>query len=589
MASLASRPFVSVCLALVLGALLSPLAGCGSDGKGTPSPDGAIFAEATLAISPSFLDFGDVPPGSAGPMQKFTVTNIGMVRTGPVNFALDGTDAAAFVVMGSTCGATVSPGESCELRLALMPKDAGRKSARLYVAAMPGTTASAALTGSGQAAAAVAMSPALFDFPPALALEVTGGQAAIMYPRATFTIKNGSATPVGPFNLAIEGKDAADFAVAENSCGARVTVESGCTIVVRFRPEKIGAKTAMLTVAADGVKLTAALQGFGSDRAMLAVTPDTQQFGAVPVGMKSANIFTIENKGGAATGKLAQSIVGLNVSDFQVTASSCPEALAPGESCTVTVTFAPLTAGTKAAVLHLDATPGGSAAVSMQATGIAASVLSAITVTPTADPPFGDVPVGAQSAAVFVIENKGVAQAGKPTFTILGPNATEFVVTGDNCPAALDPSATCTVNVAFTPATTGARTASLQVSASPGGYASAALTGNGIKGAALGIRATTKDYGRIYVGQQSSVTEFTVTNNGPVSSGALAVTLEGADAGNFVVVVNECHGQLLASNASCHISVRFVPLTLGAKITTLVVTGTPGGVVRSTLTGTGRN
>jgi hypothetical protein len=90
------------------------------------------------------------------------------------------------------------------------------------------------------------------------------------------------------------------------------------------------------------------------------------------------------------------------------------------------------------------------------------------------------------------------------------------------------------------------------------------------------------------VGEQSNTTEFTVSNNGIMPSGPLVIMLEGADAPNFVFAWTDCTGRLLTPDATCHTSVRFVPLTLGGKIATLTITGNPGGVVRATLTGTGK-
>lgn len=51
---------------------------------------------------------------------------------------------------------------------------------------------------------------------------------------------------------------------------------------------------------------------------------------------------------------------------------------------------------------------------------------------------------------------------------------------------------------------------------------------------------------------------FTVTNNGPNTSGTLATNLVADDAANFAIGTNNCAGQTLAAGATCTVQASFL-------------------------------
>lgn len=92
---------------------------------------------------------------------------------------------------------------------------------------------------------------------------------------------------------------------------------------------------------------------------------------------------------------------------------------------------------------------------------------------------FNHEPYEQTSAAMEVtLTNGGSATTGALQATLTGANAGDFALDAGGC-ATLAPSATCHMSVSFTPTTTGARAATLQVTASPGGTVAAGLTGAG--------------------------------------------------------------------------------------------------------------
>jgi hypothetical protein len=109
------------------------------------------------------------------------------------------------------------------------------------------------------------------------------------------------------------------------------------------------------------------------------------------------------------------------------------------------------------------------------------SANAVLSISPTAHN-FGAVNVSKHSIPyTFTITNIGVSPSGTIFIGITGTDASQFAYySGGTCQGAtLAPLATCTIDANFSPTSTGAKTASLSVSASPGGSASASITGTG--------------------------------------------------------------------------------------------------------------
>src|SRR5262249_2084266 len=162
------------------------------------------------------------------------------------------------------------------------------------------------------------------------------------------------------------------------------------------------------------------------------------------------------------------------------------------------------------------------------------------------------VAVGASSDASFTLTNVGGATAGTPAIAITGADAAELASTSD-CTTALAPGDACTIWVRYTPSGVHASAATLGGTASPGGSASADLSGAGVRG--LAISPPSFAFGDVAVANQTPVQTFTVRNTGSADIADLAVT---GDAG-FVTPVGagDWCGTTLGVGRSCQISVAF--------------------------------
>jgi hypothetical protein len=401
----------------------------------------------------------------------------------------------------------------------------------------------------------------------------------------SYTVTNTGTGPSGPVSVAITGTNAGDFAEGSSTCGSPIAAGSSCTVSVRFAPAAAGARSATLSATASpGGSVSSALHGTGVVKALLAVSPSTFDYGPVVVGMNSATeTYTVTNTGQATSGPLTVSTGGTDPASFPLDSTTCGAKLVVGASCTVLMHFAPPVTGADDATLSVTASPGGTATASLQGTGITPAALSIDPMTFD----YGDVAAGSASAdQTYTVTNTGQGNSGPVSVTVSGANPADFSVDATTCGAALPTAGSCTVSVSYAPAATGTSTATLSVTASPGGAATASLQGTGITPAALSISPAMFDYGPVLEGVTSSDQSFTVTNTGQAASGPVTVTSTGSDAAAFVIDSTTC-GAALPGGGSCSVSVNFTPGSAGTITAGLSTTATPGGTAAAALQGEG--
>jgi hypothetical protein len=201
---------------------------------------------------------------------------------------------------------------------------------------------------------------------------------------------------------------------------------------------------------------------------------------------------------------------------------------------------------------------------------------------------FGTVNLGAQSpSTMIVIANIGTQASGTVTVALTG-DMTSFGIDSDGCNGMTVPGAKgCTIGVHFSPQTSGMKSASLSVSATPGGTLMIPLSGTGAAPGSLSISPTTKDLGSVVVGGTSMPATFTVTNNGGSTSGAVTLAFTGTDAADFALGMDTCSGKTLAAKATCTVDVTITPKTAGAKAGSLTATAAGDmGTATATLSAT---
>ncbi len=227
--------------------------------------------------------------------------------------------------------------------------------------------------------------------------------------------------------------------------------------------------------------------------------------------------------------------------------------------------------------------------LSLTGTGVAATTTATLT---PASWTFPSTTVGNSSTGEqFTLTNTGNTAIGNIQAGITG----DYSAT-PNCPASpamLAPSATCTINVVFSPSAAGTRTGTLTISStSSSNPLSASLTGTGIS-AVSGLTLSTYalSMGSYERGAGSSpAMAVTLTNNDP-STIAFSAPV-GAGGVPFPVVGdfaqrNNC-GQTLAAGVTCSANITFTPTATGTRIGSLTVqSSASNGTQTLTLSGNG--
>jgi hypothetical protein len=105
-----------------------------------------------------------------------------------------------------------------------------------------------------------------------------------------------------------------------------------------------------------------------------------------------------------------------------------------------------------------------------------AALPASIVISPTSQD-FGIVHLPQGPTRSFVVTNTGGSPSGLPVPSITGSNPKSFAVVANSCAAPLGPGLACQIDVDLLPQGQGPVSATLSVTAVPGGVASATMTG----------------------------------------------------------------------------------------------------------------
>jgi hypothetical protein len=305
--------------------------------KLSPSPN--------VGLGPA-LNFGNVTDGTTSAPQTMTLTNTGNTSLTVSSVNLTGPNSADFA-QTNTC-TTVAPQTTCAINVTFTPSIVGTETANVSVTDnAPGSPQLGSLTGVGVGnGPAVSFSPTSLTF----ATQLIGTSSAPQ----NITLNN-----IGNATLTISKISVSANFSQTNNCGSSVASGANCTITVIFTPTKIHTITGSVTVTdnATGSPQTAPLTGTGT---YVILSPASMNFGTVAVGQKSApQVATFTNTAKFTLTIQSLKITGTNSSDFSET-NTCGTSVAPGASCTITVTFKPTETGVRTADVSISDGGGGS-------------------------------------------------------------------------------------------------------------------------------------------------------------------------------------------------------------------------------------
>jgi hypothetical protein len=180
---------------------------------------------------------------------------------------------------------------------------------------------------------------------------------------------------------------------------------------------------------------------------------------------------------------------------------------------------------------------------------------------------FGDQNDGTTSAPQTVtLTNTGNESLNVTDVSITGTNSGDFGHT--SACGELAPSATCTINVTFSPTINGAETADLSIADNAANSPQLVpLSGTGVaSGAVVVLSATSLTFGTQLIDTTSAAQVVTLTNTG---SGTLTIT--GIVTKGDFIQTNTC-GSSVAAGANCTISVTFRPTQINSRFGSITLT-----------------
>lgn len=307
--------------------------------------------------------------------------------------------------------------------------------------------------------------------------------------------------------------------------------------------------------------------------AVASLSATSLSFGDVGLGAADIKSVLLTNTGSdTLTLSAAPELSGDNAYSVE---TNCADSLSAGQTCTTNVTFAPLTAGAKAASLRFltNASAGADQAVSI--TGSGKSLLSTLALFPAAVD-FGSVLKGGTASAEVTIRNT----SSFSTPLTVGAVAAPFSKAGTTCNATLAAGASCTVSLSYAP------TVDADYST---GYSLPLTWGAALESASVALAGTVVDsavstsslvFADTAVGVTTAPQTVTLSNPG---SAPLTLGTPKTDA---PYATSYTCGSTLAAGQTCLVSVTFTPTVATSQAGTLTIPTSAGDKV-ITLSGKG--
>ncbi len=243
--------------------------------------------------------------------------------------------------------------------------------------------------------------------------------------------------------------------------------------------------------------------------------------------------------------------------------NNCGPTLAPGVSCTITVTFSPTAAGTQTGVITVTSNSQTSPqTLPLSGTGTTALPilsLSARQLTFSAQS-FGTI----SAPKTVTLSNKGNATLVIGSIGVSGATAET-----NNCPTALAPGGSCAINVMLAAPLTGACTGTVAINTNAK-TASQDISVSGTCQAVPSVESALSTSSLVFLPQTAGTVSPSQTVT-LLNIGSQTLNITSIAAAGTATQTNTC-SQTLAVSASCTIAVSFAPSAIGSQSGTVTVT-----------------
>jgi len=526
---------VAALLAVMLcgGAVLSGCAGLATPSNATPTPQEAV------QISPASISFAHVAPGQKT-TQTATLTNTGTESVTITQLALSSTE---FSASGLATPLSIGPGQSAKFQVTYTGTISGDSSGTLTAMTSRGSGSSKVkLRGSsGRTGSTLSLSATALNFGNVL-VNGSGTQAV--------TLTNSGQTDIQVSQIAVTG---GAFTTTGLTAPATIPVGQSAALQVIFAPTAAGAVTGAITITSDAQTATSTITLNGTGVAAtytMSLSPSSVNFGNVSTGSSATQNVQLSNTGNSSVtvSQIAASGTGISVGG-----AAAPLTIAPAQSVTLAVKFAPTTSGASTGSLTVTNNQGVNALAAVTGTGVQAG----LSVTPSSAS-FVSVVSGSPTSQTIQVKNSGTASLTISQATVTGAG---FSVSGLAIPLTLGPGQSGNFNVQYAPTAAGSVSGSLSIfSNAPNSPATVPLSGTGVASSyTISVNPSSLSFGSVNNGS-STAQGFTVTNTGNSNVAISGVTATGAG----YSIVSGAGAVTLSPNQSTSVSVQFAPSVAGA-------------------------
>jgi len=543
-------------LATCGGTVLSGCAGLANTANAKLTPQEAV------QISPSDITFASVRVGQKA-TQIATLTNTGNEAVTITELA---SSAIEFATSGLATPMLIRPGQSARFTVAYTGSTSGSASGTLMAMTSHGSSTHVKLKGNNAAGTSqLSLSATTLNFGNVL---VNGNVTQAV------TLKNSGQSDLQIAQIAVTGGE-----FSASGLAAPVTISAGQSMALQatFAPKAAGTATGAITVTSNATNPTSTVALSGSAVAAsytMSLSPSSLNFGNVSAGSSSKQNVQVSNTGNSSVTVTQAAASGAGIS---VSGLGAPVTLAPSQSLTLAVTFAPTTAGATAGSVTVTNNDGVNAVAAVTGT----QVQPGLSLTPTSAS-FGSVVTGNTNSQTVQIKNSGTSSLTVSQATVTGAG---FTLSGLALPLTLSPSQTGNFNVQYAPQSAGSVSGGVSiVSNAPNSPATVALSATGVLAShTISVNPGSLSFGSVTDGS-SAAQGFTVTNTGNSNVAISGITATGTG----YSLLSGAGAVTLSPNQSTSVSVQFAPSAAGsANGSVNILSDATGSASSVALSGTG--
>jgi hypothetical protein len=340
---------------------------------------------------------------------------------------------------------------------------------------------------------------------------------------------------------------------------------------VSFTPAATGWQSGLIKFSTDSGLVTLQVAGTGAINQSVKSSPSSVSFGSVAIGSIATVPVVLTN---THEWKITLSSLQTSGNEFALSGNGpqFPLTLGPGQSVTVNVAFAPQWAGQTGGSVFIT---GPGLSIPLTGTGATPGQLSAN----PSSLSFGSMQDGGTLTLMDSLTNTG---ASSVTISQAAASGAGFSISGLNVPLVLDPGASVTFSVLFTPQAPGSASGAVNVvSDASDSKLNVALSGTGTAQGQLILAPGAMNFGGVTVGSVAS-------QNSSFSASVSSVTISSANLSNAEFSLSGISFPVtIAAGQSVPVTLTFAPQSTGATSALLTVTSNAGDNPTETLSGDG--